>query len=542
MIKWLIQHYLDETSAKFPQKTAIKSGDKSITYRELDEKSGRLANMLMELGCKQRDVVAIYLDKSVEAVIAMFGILKAGCTYIPLDSHYSPVGRIGRILGQSEAKYIVSSRKLWDVLNGSGIKEFVADNVKAILMDGAIDNKIESSEKGTEQPDAKNVWKYNDSLLYTIEKKLDITDDDLAYILYTSGSTGVPKGVMLSHLNAKTFINWALNYFQPTENDVFSNFAPLHFDLSVFDIYVSVACGGCLNLLPFETAKHPGSVAAWIKENQVGYVYSVPSVWISILNYAHTNWENFRSVKKILFAGEVFPPQYLKSLMEAIPDAQYYNLYGPTETNVCTYYHVDNKDEIVDKPVPIGSACENIEVVVLSEKDEPVSIGEEGELFVKGSNVMKGYYKALELSEAVFKKSPFIYHGGAMLYGTGDIVRKCGEGIYEFIGRKDSMVKCSGFRIELMEVENAFYKSDEVEEAVAVSIMENESGKNTLCAVLKMKDGKTLSVVRMKNFLAGILPKYMIPEIITSIDEIPKNENGKANRQKLTQWLKEKIN
>jgi amino acid adenylation domain-containing protein len=541
---YLLHHYLEQSAARYPQKTAIQSGSQTITYQSLWEKSNRLANQLVDIAFTPRYPVGIFLPKSIEAVISMFAILKAGGIYIPLDSYYSPLSRIKRIIQLSEMDYIITHSGLWDDLVSafSGDEVDIIKGMKVILIDDLLADDIRQNT-GREIPgNIKNnqvkLYPYGHSLPGLLLNEQTITDDDLAYILYTSGSTGVPKGVMLSHRNALTFVNWSLSYFKPCETDVFSNIAPLHFDLSVFDIFVSLACGGSLQLLPPSINSNPRAIVSWIRDSRITYFYSVPSLWVSILNYADLKQDDLPTISHILFAGEIFPPRQLKILMGLITHADYYNLYGPTETNVCTCYHVKDKDEITDIPVPIGSVCSNTEVIVIKDDDTEASLNEEGELLVKGSIVSKGYYKNPRRTKAAFRESPLRYHHSELFYRTGDIVRVIAPGSYQYLCRKDLMVKCSGFRVELQEVEQALMKHQVVQEVIVVPVYDDE-GVNalSLAAFITTKDGKQTGVIELKKFLAEILPRYMIPETITVLEELPKNANGKADRQQLAEQV-----
>jgi acyl-coenzyme A synthetase/AMP-(fatty) acid ligase len=257
-----------------------------------------------------------------------------------------------------------------------------------------------------------------------------------------------------------------------------------------------------------------------------------------MINYATINGEDFEALKHILFAGEVFPPKYLKQLMETLPHASYYNLYGPTETNVCTFHHVKNKEDSTDRPAPIGIACANTEVIALNENDMPVSTGEEGELMVKGSTVTKGYYKDPEKTKEAFRTSPLAYHNGALLYKTGDIVRRCDDGSYDYVGRKDLMVKCSGYRVELQEIEYALYQYESIEEAVVVPMFNEKRGTTDLYALVKLHDGFDFSILKIKKYLGELLPRYMIPENIERVEDIPKTATGKIDRKRAMQLVK----
>lgn len=538
MKPYLLQHLLLESALKYPDNVAFCLEQNSITYQVLEEKSSRLANLLINMGVKPGDPVGIYLNKSIAAVISFFAVLKAGAVYMPLDATYSPLLRIYKILRISDVRCIISTARLWQTMTTEiTLDEGILKSLTVVLADhlesGAADDDAGLCSTGS----LERLIFYDDSPDVKLTASITMTDSDLAYILYTSGSTGTPKGVMISHLNALTFINWAISYFSPTATDVFANHAPLNFDLSVFDIYVSVATGARTCLVPMHTSVNPRALVAWISENQISYWYSVPQVWVTILNYATIEKDSLVNLKNILFAGEVFPVVYLKKLMNRLPNASYYNLYGPTETNVCTCYHVKNADALGDRPAPIGKACENTQVLVLNENDLPVSVGEEGELFVRGSGVTGGYYKDPERTASAFKKSPLACHNGALLYRTGDIVLKCDADNYEYIGRKDLMVKCSGFRIELPEIERAIYQFNGIEEAVAVSHFDEKMGTTRLYAFVTSTPGIDLAIIQLKKHLAGILPKYMVPDVIEQVQEIPKNPNGKTDRQKVKGWV-----
>ncbi|HEX3044760.1 MAG TPA: amino acid adenylation domain-containing protein [Bacillota bacterium] len=538
---YLLQHYLARSVDQYPHKTAIISGSNSIDYQTLSEKSNRLANQLISIGFEPRNPIGILLPKSIEAVISIFGILKAGGCYIPLDSQYAPLARIQNIIQLSELRYLISNREQWQGLVSQLAKDEMTliQDIKVILVDGLLEDANNPIPADADNGPT-GVAFYDPTLPGSLTEEPPMTDDDLAYVLYTSGSTGIPKGVMLTHRNALTFVDWALSCFKPHDTDVFANVAPLHFDLSVFDIYVSLACGACLQLLPYEISSNPRLLLNWIREQEITYFYSVPSIWVSILNYTDLKPDHLPALTHILFAGEVFPPKQLKSLMQLLPRAAYYNLYGPTETNVCTYYEVQDLKEITDRPVPIGRACANTEVMVLKDDHTLAGPGEVGELLVKGSIVTKGYYKNPERTIAAFKRSPLPYHQGALFYQTGDIVRIIAPGLYQYIGRRDGMVKLAGFRIELPEVEQALLQHPSVQEAVVVPVYDQERTRvSSLAAFITTQNGAPVKVIALKEFLVQLLPKYMIPETIEIIAEMPKNANGKADRQRLAAQVKE---
>ncbi|MBZ9609065.1 amino acid adenylation domain-containing protein [Clostridium estertheticum] len=534
MTDFLLQDYLNNTTEKFENKIAIKYENKKVTYKELKEASIRISDTLIEMGLAFREAVAIYLDKSHNTIAAMFGVVYATGVYIPLDSCYSPVIRTLSIMEQSKVRYLITSGENLErlVKEIHGNKELLK-LINVLLIDDKYSLDKDIFNKYVE-------FNFNKQIKELYKERGKNISDDLAYILYTSGSTGIPKGVMITHINARTFIEWCCSYFKPSHEDKFLSIAPFHFDLSIFDIFVSIAKGGTLVILPTEKSKNPLNLIEVIKKEEITYIYSVPSLWVAIIKYSKLKKGELTSLKKILFAGEVFQPEYLKKTMEILPDALFYNLYGLIETNVCTYYFVKDKECVKDCPVPIGFPCDNTEVVVLNSEGKLASKGEQGELCVRGTIVMKGYYRNEGLTEKSFKVSPIPEHNGERIYCTGDIVVINDEGALEFIGREDSLVKRAGFRIELLEIERILYKDEHIEDVAVVDI-KDEEGNTLICAAVKIHGDKMISIIKLKQFIGSILPKYMIPDIIKVIEELPKGANEKINRQDLKKIFRSNI-
>jgi amino acid adenylation domain-containing protein len=358
-------------------------------------------------------------------------------------------------------------------------------------------------------------------------------ENDLAYILYTSGSTGDPKGVMISHRTIFTFINWCYETFKLTEKDRVTSHAPLHFDLSTFDIYATIKAGGTVVLVPEKLSIFPVQLVQLLQDEEITVTYMVPSIFSLIVNYGRLSRHDLSKLRTILFAGEVFPIKYLRQLVTAIPHTDYYNLYGPTETNVCTYYKVRPEDLAPEctQPVPIGIACENSEVFAVDEAGQLVTEpGYEGELWVRGSCVAQGYWADPEKTAKGFVHNHFQPYHNEIAYRTGDIVILDEDGLnWRFIGRRDHMIKSRGYRIELGEIEAALYGHTGIKEAAVVAIPDELVGNRIKAFVVPLKENG-LTITELHTHCRDHLPRYMVPEVIEFRNELPKTSTGKINR------------
>jgi amino acid adenylation domain-containing protein len=340
---------------------------------------------------------------------------------------------------------------------------------------------------------------------------------DLAYILYTSGSTGQPKGVCISHTNALAFVDWVVNALEVTESDRLSNHAPFHFDLSVLDLYAAFAAGAAVCLVPEGAAYAPKELVRFIREERITVWYSVPSALALMMDHGDLLAAAPDSLRVLLFAGEAFPITQLRRLRDAWPALPLWNLYGPTETNVCTAYAVGPISP-AQTTIPIGSAVCGDRVWARKENGEPATAGEEGELIVEGPTVFPGYWG---------KPSR-----GNLPYATGDLVRVANDGGFSFLGRLDTMVKVRGHRIELGEIEATLLGHAAVRDAVAVVLGEGLSAR--VVAFLAVAQSRGPSLLEVKRLCAEALPRYMIPDDAISLAELPRTLNGKVDRQALT--------
>jgi amino acid adenylation domain-containing protein len=510
--------FLDNSAIRSPNKTAVvEPGYGEISYENLAALSNSLRDRLANMGVVHGDRIGVYLHKSIDSVATIFGILKAGAAYVPVDPT-APVSRNAYILRDCSVKVVVLEEQfVTPLLEELGHPASVPFKLVSIPGTGAgLPLKSTLEKMGASDP-AEEV------------EPPQVTPKDLAYILYTSGSTGKPKGVMLTHRAAISFVDWCSYAFEPRSSDRFSSHAPFHFDLSILDIYVPLKHGATLVLVSEATGKDPGKLAKLISDTKITSWYSTPSILSFLTQYGKMELYDYSNLNTIHFAGEVFPIKHLRALKEVLPKPRYFNLYGPTETNVCTYHQIPEEipeDQI--QPFPIGEACSHYKIRVVDENGNDVPLGEEGELVANGDGVMDGYWNLPERTENAF----FVDSIGSRWYRTGDIVIEEEGGIYTYISRRDRMVKKRGYRVELGEIEVGLYRHPQVSEAAVVAISDTDDGVQ-IKAFLSTKGEKKPSLIELKKFCLDNLPNYMIPDQFSFLEVLPKTSTDKIDYQSL---------
>jgi len=521
----LLHHLLEQSAHIYPDNVAIVFKDKSVTYSELERQSSELALKLLRLGVKKGDRVGITLAKSIESIVSLFGILKTGAIYVPIDPA-APVSRVAYIIKHCGIECLIaSSRNLDMLLSGS--------------TDTATINKAIITGKEGEQPNHKHLLA--ECLSFAGEtcgdlaefQTVDLPDCSPAYILHTSGSTGNPKGVAISHLNALTFINMAADFFEIHTNDRFCNHAPLHFDLSVFDIFVAIKCGATVVLLPELLSTFPVKLAEYVSKEKITIWNSVSSVLTMLADKGMMELHSFDSLRVVHFSGDIMPVKYLRVLSRYLSNASFYNIYGQTEANSSLYYPVQQIPDSESWRIPIGRPFPNFEVFALNDAQAIIGReGEEGELYISSSTVALGYWNNEGMTDEKFVPDPRQDCFDNIVYRTGDRVRIDENGDYLFAGRKDHMVKSRGYRIELEEIEIVLSGHPEIMAAVVVPIPDELVG-NRIAAVIVPIHGHTLATAEVVRYCAPLLPKYMIPEIMEFRESFPTTSSGKVDRKRL---------
>jgi amino acid adenylation domain-containing protein len=515
---YVLQQLLSKSAQAYPEKTAVWARGRSITYRELEERSNQLAHLLRKQGVKKGDRVGLFFPKCVESVVSMLGVLKSGGVYVPLDPQ-APADRVGYIIGNCGIRVLITNHEKRQALTPDTLA----------TLECCISTDQAENGSGNVIP-----WSLLAEFPASHAPEVSLIETDLAYILYTSGSTGRPKGVMLSHQNALTFVEWCAEEFRVRSEDRLSNHAPLHFDLSVFDVYNALEAGATVYLITEELALFPTSLANFIEAQGITIWYSVPSALMLLLLHARLTSEKLKSVRTVLFAGEVFPMKYLRQLAELAPEADFYNLYGPTETNVCTYYKVERERLASLEKLPIGIACANTAAFAVADDGRHAAQGETGELYVRGPSVTCGYWGDPEKTQKMVVPNRFQADFEEKMYRTGDLVTVGDDGNYYFLGRRDSMIKSRGYRIELGEIESVLLSHPGVREAAVLAIPDEIVG-NRLRAVVATHVPDSPKGLELQQHCATRVPKYMIPESIELCDELPKTSTGKIDRVRLAE-------
>ena len=510
--------YLGSSLGRFPDRVAVEDGaGLSTSYRDLYRLAAGLRDRLRRLGVRPGDRVGFYLPKSIDAVAAAHGIMMAGAAYVPVDPDAPPT-RNALIHDDCGVRAVLVARR-FEQAYAAALAERGATPPLLVLDEGdgealPLQHCLRGLDRDDPAPPTQD---------YAAEP------DELAYILYTSGSTGRPKGVMLTHRNAVSFVEWCRQVFTPDENDRASSHAPLHFDLSILDLYMTLGCGATLVLVPEAVGKDPVRLAPFIAERRISVWYSAPSILALLAQYGDLEQHDYSALRLVLFAGEVFPVKHLRALKALLPRPGYYNLYGPTETNVCTYFRVP--DEIPaerTQPFPIGKACEHLQVIAVAEDGKAVAPGTEGELIARGPAVTSGYWNLPERNAEAFH----LDENGERWYKTGDLVVEAPDGNFVFLGRRDRMIKKRGYRIELGEVEVCLYRHPKVAEVGVQSASDGESGVK-VHAFYGTRDGQRLSAIALKAHCAELLPLYMVPDYFHHEEALPRTSTGKVDYQAL---------
>ncbi len=494
---------MDEAAVKYPEKTALTDEYRNLTYSELRKEAMRIGSYIIK-EAEDENPVIIYMKKSAGCICAFMGVLYSGRAYVPV-AYDMPYARLKKISENLKPSLIITDADRAEFLKESGYEGKIA------LYSDAAESEIDA--------EAVN------------RTTAGVIDTDPIYIMYTSGSTGEPKGVTVPHRGVIDYVTWTTETFGLTKDDIFGNQAPFYFDNSIFDIYGCLMTGAEMVIIPEALFNFQNKLPEYVAEKEITVIFWVPTVLINVANSGALGTCRMEKLKKVLFCGEVMPNTQLNIWRENYPSVMYANLYGPTEiTDVCTYYIVDRPFKNSD-PLPIGKACRNMRTLIITEDGRKAEVGEAGELCIIGTGVSLGYWNNSAVSDKNFIQNPFNKNYFERIYKTGDLAYENEEGLIIYVGRMDSQIKINGNRVELGEIENAAMCVEGVLGACA--LLDKE--KNKIALFIESESEFKLRIIN--NELRQYIPKYMLPGELFIMEKFPHTPNDKIDRVKLKKIL-----
>ncbi|MDP9162099.1 MAG: amino acid adenylation domain-containing protein [Acidobacteriota bacterium] len=495
-----VHELFEEQCVRTPDAIAVEFQGRRLSYHDLNERANQLAHYLRKLGVRPDSTVGICVHRSLEMMVALLGILKAGGAYVPLDPTY-PRERLEFMLQDIAASVIVTQRSLTQSLSSQKAHMVCIDGDWTSIAEESIDN------------------------LHG-----EVGPTNLSYVIFTSGSSGTPKGVQLEHRNVVNFLNSVRKTFALGEQDTYLGVASMSFDASVLDFYLPLAVGARLLIVDAEMTRDGHALAATISHAGVSAMHATPSTWRSVVD---AGWAGEPELK-VLSGGEALPWELAKELLPRCFGL--WNLYGPTETAV---YSVIHKVTTSDIRVLAGRPIDNTQIYILDARQQPSPIGMPGEIYIGGAGVARGYLNRTELTAEKFLADPFRNGPGGRMYRTGDLGRYRADGSLECLGRVDHQVKLRGFRIELGEVEAVLMQHPDVRQAVA-DVRTTSSGDKRLVAYLVGTGASAPTIPDVRSFLKSKLPDYMVPSSFVIVENLPLSSSGKLDRRALPDPIDER--
>lgn len=493
--------YLKYSYEKYPSKSAIVYGDKTISYEELYIRACKIAKWIKSNIDTRRKPIIVLMKNSSMALETFWGIALSGNIYVPIDIGV-PKQRLDMIISIVNPVCIVICEELEKFEYKSDIRTVFHKEI----IEGTFENEM-------------------------IEERLKIVDTDPLYILFTSGSTGMPKGVVISHRAVIDFTEEASENMKFSSEEIFLNQAPFYFDASVPDIFCTVRNGATLHIVDKEMYAFPIKLVDYIEKNKINALFWVPSALIMVANFRALKKRDISSLRKIMFCGEVMPVKQLNMWREVLPTVTYVNYYGPSETTYASSYYIIDREFKDDEMLPIGKAAINTGIFLVDNMGKEITETEIiGEIYIRGSGLALGYYNNPEKTKENFVQNPVHSLFPEIVYKTGDLAHYNEDGNIIFDGRADYQIKHLGYRIELGEIENQTISLDGISQVACIYYEEKDS-------IVCYYSGNVNEDI-IKNELKEKLPFYMIPQKIVKLDVLPINENGKIDRKKLKQNLK----
>ncbi len=510
----LLHQSVERAAEKWPDKPAFRCGGAEISFSELNTATNRLANLLHDQGVSKGSRIGIYLPRCLDVAIAMYGILKAGAVYVPLDP-FAPATRTCDLLTDLDISIIITNRhqrrRLPEILETTSPLKTV------------IGHKSEGHQAQCIPREA------IDLAPASAPQSGPILEKDLAYIITTSGSTGKPKGIMHTHRSGLAYIKMMRDLYNIQENDVLGNHSALHFDMSTLAFFAGPLTGATTLITTDAEVRMPVSMTALIANERVTIWYCVP---LALQQMYLTNTMpnlDFTALRLVIWGGEPIVVSYLRGMMELLPGVTFTNHYGPAEVNGFTVFDL-TAPPTDERPIPLGYTCPNSEILIFDENDQPVPEFESGLLLVRCSSMMRGYWKNPALTEKSLYQRSRIPGFTETFYRTGDLVKMDKNGLLHFLGRKDRQVKVRGHRVELDEIENIANTASFIKES-AVFASQKGLEERAILLLVALAEGHSETKVDLPRYLKSRLPEYALPETIFFTDELPRSAGGKINRR-----------
>jgi amino acid adenylation domain-containing protein len=510
----LLNRVIDAAASRDPRAVAIRCDGESTSYEQLARRCNGLARTLLETGLQREERVPVLLGKGLDVPVGLYGVLASGGVLVPIDPK-SPLEQVIRILRATGANRLVTEPDKLSVVREALAACPEVSHVVGLDDDDGVESDCIPWTTVSEQ----------DS---DVSPDVGVADSDPAYILHTSGSTGVPKLILHTHDSAMSFLEWAVAEYSLTPDDCLSNHSSHHTCFATFDYYAAAHAGATTVILTPASMMMPASLSALLEQERVSVWYSVPTALVHLSLRGDLEKRDLSSLRWVLFAGESFPETHLRRIMRQLPGASFSHVYGSTETNVCAYYHMPDEGE-PRIPVPIGKACPNSVFRVTDDDLCTVPRGEVGELLVHGSTVMAGYWNDPDLNRRVFVQLPSEGGPEEAYFRTGDLIRALDDGNLTFVARADLQVKVRGHRVELEAIEQTLLSLEPIEEAAAYVVLDRE-GSLSIRAAVVVGNGESPSQRQIVDGLSEFLPAYSIPEKVRILPALPLTPTGKIDR------------
>lgn len=524
---YLLPHTILSSADRYPDRTAFTCGKQTLNYEDTATQINQLASTLHQVGVRRGDRVGVFLNRSLETAIALHGIMRAGAAYVPLNPK-NPANHIRYQIADCGIKVLISNQSQRINIEKLNLED---SNLSTIIgLPEVAGVRAVSWEEVAQAPEN-----------YT--PSANPLETDLAYIMYTSGSTGRPKGIMHTHASGLAFARLSANLGGFTYQDRFANHAPIYFDISTLAYFAAPLVGAATVISTDAHTIFPTSQSQMIEDESITIWYSVPLALVQMLQRGKLLERDLSKLRWIFYAGEPFAPKYLRQLMQALPSTRVSNLYGPAETNVCTYYHLPGPP-ISDEPIPIGQSWANTETILLDEAAKELDPPATGELCVRSTTMMQAYWRNPERTAKAIYQRQGPDELPQLFYRTGDLIHQDEAGVLHFLGRKDNQAKIRGYRVEIDAVEAQIMTYPDIAQ-VAVLPLPDTDGTLGLIAAVVLNAGVRITEAELHtkvlDLISPSLPVYALPKASHLFSEFPQTGSGKVDRGQLKKQLLAKL-